>query len=105
GSRTIPGVNDIKTTILEVCNIASRELGSSHLGNGRDLRIRVADRSAERTAVSGNLRKNSRCVALEPEDAARQIVGKHSFRRCQQPLSALALGEQLNTVKDFCLGD
>jgi hypothetical protein len=35
--------------------------------------------------VSGNLRKNSRCVALEPEDAARQIVGKHSFRRCQQP--------------------
>ena len=93
GSRTIPRVNDIKTTVLEVCNIARRELGSSHLGYGRDLRIRVADRSAERTAVSGNCRKNSRCVALESEDAARQILGKHSFCRCQQPLSALALPE------------
>jgi hypothetical protein len=55
--------------------------------------------------VSGNLRKNSRCVALESEDAARQILGKHSFCRCQQPLATLALGEQLNSIKDFCLGD
>src|ERR1035438_10645587 len=104
GSRTIPGVNDIKTTILEVCNIASRELGSSHLGNGRYLRIRLADRSAERTAVSGNLRKNSRCVTLEPEDSARQILGKHRFRRGQQPLATLALIEQFNAIKNFCLG-
>jgi hypothetical protein len=55
-SRTIPGVNDIKTAVLEVCNITRRELGPSHLGNGRDLRIRVADGSAERTAASRNLR-------------------------------------------------
>jgi hypothetical protein len=105
GSRTIPGVNDIKTTVLEVCNIARGELGSSHLRNGRDLRIRVADRFAERTAVNGNLRKNSRCVALEPEDVARQILGKHGFGRCQQPVATIALGKQLNSIKDFCLGN
>src|SRR5258708_9582093 len=98
GSRTIPGVNDIKTTVLEVCNIARGELGPSHLRNGRDLRIRVADRSTERTSVNSNLRKNSRCFALEPEDVARQILGKHGFRRCQQPLATLALGEQLNSI-------
>ena|ERR1019366_5631430 len=69
GSRTIPGIKDIKATVLEVCNIARRELGPSHLGNGCDLRIGVADRPAERTTVSGNRRKNSRCVTLEPEDA------------------------------------
>jgi len=67
GSRTIPGVNDIKTTILEVCNIASSELGSSHLGNGHDLRIRVADRSAERTAVSGNLEKTRAASLSNPK--------------------------------------
>jgi hypothetical protein len=39
------------------------------LGNGFDLRIGMADRSTERTAVGGNLRKNSRRVALEPENA------------------------------------
>jgi hypothetical protein len=105
GSRTIPGVNNIETAVLEVCNIARREFRPSHVGNGRDLCIRVADRSAERTAVNGNLRKSSGCVALEPEDAARQILGKHSFGRCQQPLAAFALGEQLNPIKDFCLGD
>jgi hypothetical protein len=105
GSQTIPGVNDIKATVREVCNIARRELGRSHLRNGRYLRIRLADRSAERTAVSGNLRKNSRCVTLEPEDSARQILGKHRFRRGQQPLATLALSEQFNAIKDFCLGD
>jgi hypothetical protein len=105
GSRTIPGVNNIKTTVLEVCNIARGELGLSHLCNSRDLRIRVADRSAERAAVNGNLRKDSRCVALEREDVARQILGKHGFRRCQQPVTTLAFGEQLNSIKDFCLGN
>jgi len=105
GLRPIPGVNDIKITVLEVCNITRRELGPSHLGNGCDLSIRVADRSAERTAVSGNRRKNSRCVTLEPQNAAREILGKHSFRRGQQPLATLALGEQLNSIKDFCLGN
>ena len=74
-------------------------------GNGRDLRVRMADRSAERTAVSGNHRKGPRCLALEPEDVARQILRKHSFRRRQQTLSAFALGEQMNSIKDFCLGD
>src|SRR5208282_2047016 len=59
-SRTIPGVKDIKTTVLEVCHISRRQLGPSHLRNGRYLRVRVADRSAEHTPVSGNLRKNSR---------------------------------------------
>ena len=47
-SRTIPKVYDIKTTVVEVCNIARRELGPSHFGNGRDLCIRMADGSAER---------------------------------------------------------
>ena len=103
--RTKPGVNDIYAAVVEIGNIARRELGPSHLGNSRDLRIRVADRSTERTAVNGNLRKNSRCVALEPEDGARQILGKHGFRRCQQPLATLALGEQLNSIKNFCLGN
>ena len=105
GLRTIPGVNGMKTTILEVYNIAGRELGPSHLGDGCDLRISMADRSAKSTAVSGDPGKSSRCVAVEPEDAARQILGKHGLRRCQQPLTALALGEQLDSIEDFCLGD
>ena len=73
--------------------------------NGRDLRIRVTDRSAKCTAVSGDLRKGSRCVAFEGEDAAHKILGKHCFRSCQQPRPALALGDQLNSIKDFCLSD
>jgi hypothetical protein len=105
GSRTIPRVNDRETTVIEIFNIARRELGSSHLGDGCDLRIRVTDRSAERSTVGSSLGKNARGLALEPEDATRQILGKHSFCRCQQPLSALPLGEQLNSVKDFRLGD
>jgi len=104
-SRTIPGVNDVKTTVLEVRNIARRELGPVHSCNRRDLRIGVADRSAERTAVSGNLRKHSRSLTLKPEDAPRQILGKHGFRRGQQPLATLALGDQLNSIKDFRLGN
>jgi hypothetical protein len=86
-------------------NIARREPGSSHLGNGCDLRIRVTDGSAERTTVSSNPRKNSRSVALETEDAACQILGKHSFRRSQQAFAALALAQQFNPIKDFCFGD
>jgi hypothetical protein len=57
--------------VLEVRNVASRELGPSHLGNGCDLRIRMTDRSAEGAAVSGNPGKSSRCGAVEPEDAVR----------------------------------
>ena len=55
----------------------------------------MADRSAQGTAVSGNLGKGSRCLTVEPEDAARQILGKHSLRCCQQSLAALAFGEVL----------
>ena len=94
-SRTIPGVYDLKTTVLKICTIARGESGASHLGDSRDLRIGVADRSAERTAASGNLGEHSRCLALKSEDATRQILGKHSFRRCQQPLSALAVSSSI----------
>ena len=82
-SRTIPGINDLKTTVPEVCNIARRELSPSHLGNGGDLRIRVADRSAQRTAVRGNPRKGTRCIAVKPEDSARQVLFKQGFGSCQ----------------------
>jgi hypothetical protein len=75
------------------------------LGDGGDLRIGVADRSAEGAAVAGNFRKSSRCVAVEAEDAARQILGKHSLRRCQQAFAAFAFGEQLKSIKNFRLGD
>jgi hypothetical protein len=37
GSRSIPGVNDIKAAVLEVYDIARGELSPSRLGNGRDL--------------------------------------------------------------------
>jgi hypothetical protein len=104
-THTIPGVNDINATVLEVCDVAGRELGASGLGDGGDLRIGVADRPAEGTAVTGNPRKSSRCIAVEPENAARQVLGKHSLRRCQQPFAALAFGEQLKSIKDFRLGD
>jgi hypothetical protein len=103
--RTNPGVNDIYAAVVEIGNIARRELGPSHLGNGRDLRIRVADRSAEQTALSGNFRKRSRCVALEAEDAARQIFGKHSLCRGQEPLATLSLGDQLDPIENLCLRD
>jgi hypothetical protein len=75
------------------------------LGYGRALRIRVANKSAERTPVSGNRGENSLCVALKPEDAARQIFRKHSFGCRKQCLPCLPLGEQLNSTRDFCLGD
>jgi len=55
--------------------IARRELGSSHLGNSRDLRICVAYRSAERTTVSGNLRKNSPRVARDPSPIPKDDGG------------------------------
>jgi hypothetical protein len=75
GSQTIPGVNNIQPAVLEVCHVTRREFRPSHSGDGRDLRIRVADRSAERKTMSGNLRKNSRGFAFEPEDSARQVLG------------------------------
>jgi hypothetical protein len=59
-TRTIPGVNDITATVLEVCEVAGRELGPSGLGDGGDLRIGVGDRSAEGAAVTGNPGKSSR---------------------------------------------
>jgi len=46
------------------------------LGDGRDLRIRVADGFAEGTAVSGNPRKNARGVASNPKNTVRQILGQ-----------------------------
>ena len=52
--RDVPSVNDIKTTLLEVTNVARRRIGPLHFGDGRDLHIRVADRSADRAPVSGN---------------------------------------------------
>jgi hypothetical protein len=49
--------------------------------------------------VSENLKRNWRGVALEPEDAARQILGKHSLR------SGACPWRSLNSIKDFCFGD
>ena len=98
-SGFIPGVNDIQAAVPEICYIATREFGSSRLGDGCDLRIRVADRTAKSTALSGNPRKHSRGVALETEDAPRQVLGKHCLRCCKQFLAALAFGEQLNPKK------
>jgi hypothetical protein len=68
-THSVPGVNGINATILEVCDVAGCELGPANLGDGCDLRVGVADGSAEGAAMSGNLGKSSRCVAVEPEDA------------------------------------
>ena len=46
GSLTIGGVDDIKTTVVEVHNIARRKLGPSHLSSGCDLCACVAERSS-----------------------------------------------------------
>jgi hypothetical protein len=48
GSLTIGGVDDIKITVVEVYNIARRELGPSHLSSGCDLCACVAERSSAR---------------------------------------------------------
>ena len=104
-SGAIPGVNEVETAIFEVCDIAGRELSPSHLRNGCNLRIGMIDRSAKGAAVSGDLRKNSRCVAVESEDTACQIFGEHSLGGGPQTFAALAPGEQLNSVENFGLSD
>jgi hypothetical protein len=75
------------------------------LGNGRDLHIRVADGSAQRTAVSGDLRKGTRCFAVEPEDPARQVLFKQGLGSRQQTFPALASGKQFKSVEYFRLSD
>ena len=104
-SQTLPGIDEINPAIFEIHNITRREFRASYLGNGCDLRIGVTDRFAQRTTPGGNLRKRSRCIALEPEDSPRPILGKHGFRRRQQSFATLALGDQLDAIKDFRLGD
>jgi hypothetical protein len=101
----IPRVDEIETAVCEVGDVPARKLRPADSSDGCDLRIRMIDRSTEGAAVSSDLRKNSGCVAVEAEDAALQILGEHSLRGCQQALAALASGEQLNSVKDFCLSD
>src|SRR5260370_7084047 len=101
--ESIPRVNNIQTTVHEVYSIACREFCTSRLGNGRNRRSGVADRSAESAAVSSNLRKNSGRVALEAENTAREILGKHSVRRRKQSLTTFALRQQLNAIKDLGL--
>jgi len=103
--RDVPSVNDIKTTLLEVTNVARRRIGPLHFGDGRDLHIRVADRSADRAPVSGNPGKSSRRIALEPEDAPCQVLGKHGFRRFQPPLATFALGEPLSCELHLALAE
>src|SRR5260370_9715630 len=49
GSRTIPGVNDIKTAVLEVCNVAPRELGPPHFHNSPYPPIPAADKPTSRS--------------------------------------------------------
>ena len=66
-SRTIPGVKDIKTTVLEVCNIALRELGPSDFGNGRDLRIRVAEPFRPGTVARMRTRRAFHPIDSPPE--------------------------------------
>src|SRR5260370_39518635 len=92
--ESIPRVNNIQTTVLEVSSIACREFCTSRLGNGRNLRIRVADRSAESAAGSSNLRKNSGRVALEAENTARENLATHSVRGREPTLPTLSVRRQ-----------
>src|SRR5208282_4196680 len=104
-SRTTPRVNDVNVAVFEIRNIVRRELGASRLGNSRDLGISVADRSATRTAVSGNPGKDSRSVAVKAADPPPEILCEHGLGRRKQALAALAFCEQFDSVKDLCLGD
>jgi hypothetical protein len=73
--------------------------------DGRDLGIRVADRSSKRPTVRCNPGKMARSVTLECEYASREVFRKHPFRCSQQGVAPLTFGEQFNSVKDFRLGD
>ena len=76
----IPRVNESEIAVFEICDVAGCELGTSHLSDGRDLRIGMSDRFTDGAAVRGDLRKDSGCVAVKGEDAAGQILGEHSLR-------------------------
>ena len=91
--RDIPGVNKVNATIMEVCHIASCELGLSQLSDRGDLCIRVAYRSTERAAVSGDFGKKSCGITLETKDATSQIFCKHILRGTQQCLATLAVSQ------------
>jgi hypothetical protein len=98
-------VNDINLRILEIGDIARRQLGASGSGNRRDLRISMTDWLASQTAVGGNPGEDSRGVVVEVVDPSREIFREHVLGRHQQALAARAGGEHLDSIEDLCLGD
>ncbi len=82
-SLAVPRIHHLKTAVFEVFNISRRESGAPYQCNGRNLRFGVADRFAPATPPRGNLGKYSCRLALEPDNTARQVLGKRGFRRRQ----------------------
>ena len=100
-----PGIDDSNAAIGKVGAIPCGKLSPMRPRNGRDLGIRVADRSSKRPTVRCNAGKMARSVTLECEYASREVFRKHPFRCSQQGVAPLTFGEQFNSVKDFRLRD
>src|SRR6266478_3578683 len=103
--RRAPGIDDSNAAIGKVGAIPCCKLSPVRPGNGCDLGVRVVDGSSKRPTVCCNPCKIVRSVALECEYTSREVFRKHPFRCSQQAVAPLTLGEQLDSVKDFRLGD
>jgi hypothetical protein len=101
---TFRWVDNFNSAVLEIANVASRKLSSSHLGQCYNLRIRMANGPAQGTASSPNLGEHSCCIAVKDENASRKVFAKHCFSRGQQAFATLTSAEKLNSAKSFRFG-
>ena len=68
--RFVPGINDFKTAVDEVGNIARGKLRSSHARDGCDLCLCVTNRFAEGATLGSDPGINARSFTVETQDAA-----------------------------------
>jgi hypothetical protein len=96
----LPRINHFDAAIPEIHDITGREFGTAHLSDGRNLRIRVADRSAQ-CACAAILEK-TRAASLSkpiirPARSSANMASAAASSRSRRIYSGIRRGERLGS--------
>jgi len=85
-----PGIDDLDPAVAEIGLVAGGDTRNPGAGDRGDLGVALRDGSSDLPAVGDDSGVGARRVAIEWQDALREVVSQHLFQSLVEPALASA---------------
>ena len=96
-----PGIDDRNPAVSEIVHVPGRHRRSPGSSDSGNLAVCVTDWAPGGTPLNADSRVGPSGIAVEGEDAAREVLPKHALDRSEQLFTAAPRRQECDTVAEF----